>query len=128
MSKHLITFTVALLGGFLGAALHQAPAAQAAVPEGLWVHGPDGRDRLSAATYTSGSERGLPVVAMYDNRSQLRLLLRLAGSNESPVIIFKDKSGHDRMVMGLGLNGGEEEPFLSTVDRQGHKTDVFGHY
>ena len=127
MKRHLVTLALSLIGGFVGASLYASPAAQAGPREGLWVPGPDGRDRIQVATYESGGERGLPLVGLFDNRSQLRLLLRLAGANEAPVLVFKDRSGRDRMVFGLGMSG-EEEPFLATIDRRGKKTMVFGNY
>ena len=126
MNKHLSTFLLSLCGGFLGAWLLQSiPAARAASSEGLWVTGPDGRDRVQIATYTAPGEKGLPLVGLFDNRSRLRLLLRLAGTNESPVVVMKDSAGRDRLVMGLGLNG-NEDAFLYTSDSRGHKTSVFG--
>ncbi len=127
MSRTQATFVTSLVAGFLGAALYHSGPAQAASQDGLWVTGPDGKDRIQIATYTAAHERGLPLVALFDNRSRLRMLLRLAGSNESPVLIFKDRRGSDRIVLGLGLSG-EEEPFLSTTDRSGKKTNHFGSY
>jgi len=56
------------------------------------------------------------------------MLLRLAGSNESPVLVIKDRKGTDRLVLGLDLNGENEEPFLATFDAQGQKHLVFGNY
>lgn len=126
MSSQLKTFFIALVGGFVGASL-RIPPAQADSPDAVWIKGPDGRDRVQIATYTAASERGLPLVGLFDNRSQLRLLLRLAGTNESPVIVMKDQRGRDRLVLGLGLNG-SGDPFCSITDTQGRKTDVFGHY
>ncbi|MBS2038888.1 hypothetical protein JST97_28155 [bacterium] len=126
MSSYFKTFAVALLGGFVGASL-RLPPAQADASDALWIKGPDGRDRIQIATYTAASERGLPLVGLFDNRSQLRLLLRLAGPNESPVMVLKDPRGRDRLVLGLGLNG-SGDPFCSITDSQGRKTDVFGHY
>lgn len=124
MTKHTGTFLVALLGGFMGAWLHSSIQPVAAAPgQGLWVPGPDGKDRIQIATYEAAGERGLPLVGLFDNRSQLRLLLRLAGTNESPVVVMKDRRGRDRLVMGLGMSG-EEKPFLVTTDEQGRKTDL----
>ena len=87
----------------------------------------DGKIRLQLGTYTAPGEKGLPLVSLNDNKGDIRMLLRLAGPNEAPVLIFKDKNHRDRMVMGLSLSG-EEEPFLATYDSSGAKTNVFGTY
>ncbi len=84
--------------------------------------------RLQAGTYSSGGEKGLPFLGLSDNSAKLRMLSRLAGKNESPVLIFKDKAGRDRMVMGLSLSDGNEEPFLTVIDADGKKKNVFGNY
>jgi len=127
MQKHLMTLLVAFIGGMLGSAVYHSPPAMAQQPsQAVLIVGPDGRERVQIGTYPSAGERGLPLVGLFDNGSHLRLLLRLAGPQESPVLIFKDRRGRDRMVLGLGLN--DEEPFLSTADAGGKKTNVFGHY
>lgn len=90
-------------------------------------YGPDGKIRLQFGTYTAAGEAGLPLVALSDNQGEIRLLLRLAGANESPVLIFKDKQHRDRMIMGLGLSG-EQEPFLAYFDKNGQKRMAFGEY
>lgn len=84
--------------------------------------------RLQQGVYTQSGEKGLPFIGLSDNKNQLRFLFRLAGSNESPVMIFKDKSGKDRMVMGLGLNDGSQEPFLAYFDASGKRNMAFGIY
>lgn len=90
-------------------------------------YGADGKTRMQLGTYTAPGEAGLPMVALSDNQGEIRLLLRLAGANESPVLIFKDKEHRDRMVMGLGLNG-EQSPFLAYFDKDGKKHMAFGDY
>lgn len=90
-------------------------------------YGADGKIRLQLGTYTAPGEKGLPLISMNDNQGNIRMLLRLAGGNEAPVLIFKDKNHRDRMVMGLSLSG-TEEPFLVTYDSNGKKTNVFGDF
>ena len=85
----------------------------------------DGRPRLQFGTYTAEFEKGLPMAAFSDNNGHIKMLLRLAGPNQSPVIIFKDSKGNDRMVMGLALNDGSEDPFLTYNDGDGIHT-LFG--
>lgn len=90
--------------------------------------GEDGKMRIQLGTYSAPGERGLPLVGLSDNNGHLRMLLRLAGSNESPVLIMKDKNGVDRIVMGLALSDASEDPFLSVTDSKGQRKAVFGNY
>ncbi|MBK6616550.1 hypothetical protein [Ottowia sp.] len=134
MKRVLVFGLCAFLGGFAAQVAMQAffshPAVAAApvdrqvVANRMYVMTPDGRMRVQVGTYDQVGERGLPVLALSDNRDQIRLLLRLAGSNESPVLVMKDKSGRDRLVMGLGLGGESEEPFLYVVNDRGVRTDA----
>jgi hypothetical protein len=94
----------------------------------VFMYGEDGKQRLQFGIYTGAGERGLPLIGLSDNQGRLRMLFRLAGGNESPVIVMKDTSGQDRLVMGLDLNDGNQAPFLSIVDGQGRKQNVFGQY
>lgn len=94
---------------------------------GLFLYGEDSRVRLQLGTYNGSGERGLPIIGLSDNANRLRMLFRLAGSDEAPVIIMKDANGRDRLVMGLAL-GGSGTPFLSIVDEKGQKKDIFGTY
>ncbi len=95
------------------------------------LYGEDGKLRLQIGTYTgevSSSERGLPVIAFSDNQGRLKMLLRIAGQNQSPVLVMKDNHENDRIVLGLSLNNPGEEPFLATFDKNGNKHMVFGDY
>jgi len=87
----------------------------------------DGKIRLQFGTYVAAGERGLPLIAMSDNKGDIKMLFRLAGANESPIIIMKDNQHRDRMVMGLGLNG-DDAPFLSIINEKGEKQNIFGEY
>ena len=95
---------------------------------GQVFYGENGQMRLQMGTYNGAGERGLPLLALSDTTGHIRLLFRLAGENESPVMIMKDKSGRDRIVMGLQLGGAEQEPFLSITDASGKSQTVFGTY
>lgn len=94
---------------------------------GMFMYGEDGQPRIQIGTYPSPGERGLPLMGLSDNSGHLRMLFRLAGPTESPVIIMKDKAGHDRLVMGLDLLG-SGNPFLSLIDNDGQKHNIFGTY
>lgn len=87
----------------------------------------DGKIRLQMGIYTAQGEKGLPLISLNDNSGNIRMLLRLAGPNEAPVLIMKDKQHRDRMVMGLGLSG-NENPFLAVMDENGQKTNIYGSY
>ena len=87
----------------------------------------DGKVRLQFGTYIAEGERGLPLISMSDNRGNVKMLLRLAGANESPVIIMKDNQKRDRLIMGLGTSG-DQSPFLSIIDKDGQKQNIFGTY
>jgi hypothetical protein len=87
----------------------------------------DGKLRLQMGTYTAEGERGMPLASFNDNGGNVKMLLRLAGENESPVLIMKDKQHRDRIVMGLGLSG-NEEPFLVIYDQNGNKKTLFGSF
>ena len=95
------------------------------------LYGADGKLRIQIGTYTgdvSSAEKGLPVMTFSDNQGRLKMLLRIAGPNQSPVLVMKDNQERDRVVLGLSLGDSGEEPFLATFDRNGGKHMVFGDY
>jgi hypothetical protein len=107
----------------------------------LWSHpdagglisllAPDGKQRIQLGICdgsVSKSEKGLPLIGLMDNKGALRLLFRLAGKNESPVLVFKDTKHRDRMVIGLGMNDKSEEPFIAIIDKSGKKHLLTGTY
>jgi hypothetical protein len=55
-----------------------------------------------------------------------KLLVRLAGSNDSAQIVFRDSTGRDRLVMGLDPNRPTEDPFLVYYEKSGKQKSVFG--
>lgn len=91
-------------------------------------YGEDGKLRIQLGTYIAPGEKGRPFIGLSDNNGDLRMLFRLAGTNESPVIIMKDKNHRDRIVMGLALNDSNQEPFLAYFDKDGSKHMAFGKY
>lgn len=91
-------------------------------------YGDKGQLRLQLGTYPGEGEKGMPMMGFSDNDGKLKMLFRLAGTNQSPVIIMKDNQQRDRLIMGLGLNDGTQEPFLVTFNKDGAKTLVFGQY
>ena len=95
------------------------------------LYGADGKLRIQIGTYTgdvSSAEKGLPVMTFSDNQGRLKMLLRIAGPNQSPVLVMKDNQERDRVVLGLSLGDSGEEPFLATFDRNGSKHMIFGDY
>lgn len=114
----------AVMGVSLVQNAQAGPADRQVVSNRMYIVTPDGRMRIQAGTYDQAGENGLPVIALSDNRDQIRMLFRLAGTNESPVLVMKDKSGADRLVMGLKMTGTSEEPFLQIVDDRGVRREV----
>lgn len=96
-------------------------------PGGVF-YGEDGGMRLQMGTYPGAGERGQPLVGLSDAKGHLRLLLRLAGTNNSPVLVMKDDAGRDRVVLGLALEKAEQEPFLTVTGNDGKAREVFGEY
>ncbi len=138
MKRHILCSAAILasfLGSLAGTLLIQCSVAyaqsNALTGTMLNLTGPDGRLRVQAGHYDgsySPAEKGQPLVALYDNSHNIRLLLRLAGRNESPVLVFKDTSHRDRMVIGLAMEGSEQEPFIAVFDKNGGKKLLTGAY
>jgi hypothetical protein len=139
-----------VIGGIIGACVATgAPVVAQMLLEGhrLTLRGSDGQAYLDAAKlsgsgsslcfYANGtkaplclgtySEDGLPFIGLGEN-PRVQAILRLAGRNQSGVLVFKDKGNHDRMILGLALDNPNEEPFLVTFDKAGKKTVHFGSY
>jgi hypothetical protein len=120
------------LGGLCASLLVKPHAAEAdrsyLTGSRMYVMGPDGKQRVQVAVYDAPGEAGLPLIGLSDNNENLRLLLRLAGTNSSPVLVMKDKEHRDRLVVGLGLNGADEEPFIASFDKNGQKKMLLGSY
>ena len=133
MKKKSLGFLLVFLTGWLGGMAAQficpvTPADAAArilQADQLWLYGPDGQHRIQLATYSNPGEQGLPLIGLSDNSGHLRMLLRLAGPNGSPVLVFKDKNGADRMVIGLNYSGADEVPFINYTDAAGNPRSLF---
>ena len=134
MRKKILNLAVvagfSLFGGFLAQTGFQVSQSQAqgATSAPIFLFGPDGQPRIQMGTYSAAGENGLPLVGLGDNHGHIRMLFRLAGPNESPVIIMKDTSGTDRLVMGLDMAAPAQAPFLSVIDKDGQKHNLFGNY
>lgn len=130
--RYLVIPAMAFAGGFVAQVVLQPASSLAAnmfaSTQPMFFYGEDGQPRLQMGMYTAPGEKGLPLVGLSDNHGRLRMLFRLAGANESPVIVMKDTNGRDRLVMGLGLNDPQQAPFLSLVDGSGAHQNVFGQY
>jgi hypothetical protein len=94
----------------------------------VYLYGSDDNPRVQMGTYTASGEKGLPFIGLSDNKGKLRMLFRLYGPNEVPVLIFKDNHHRDRMVIGLNLNDSDQEPFIVTFDKSGDKHLLMGKY
>lgn len=95
------------------------------------LYGEDGKLRLQFGTYSGevrANEKGLPTVTLYDNEGLLRLLFRLDGPNQGPLIIMKDKKQKNRVIMGLDIWDGDEEPFLAIWDKDGKQQNIYGDF
>lgn len=127
----LMILAMGFSGGVFAQLWLSPSPAEAANEKVIRLYGPDGRERLQLGTYDgsySKAEKGLPLIGFSDNKGGLRLLFRLAGRNESPVLVFKDSHHRDRMVIGLGLNENKEEPFIAFFDKSGKKHLLMGNY
>ncbi|TAL38776.1 MAG: hypothetical protein EPN97_03475 [Alphaproteobacteria bacterium] len=95
------------------------------------IYGADGKLRLQFGTYAGEvreNEKGLPSFTLYDNDGKLKMVLRLDGPNQGPLIIMKDNTGTNRMIMGLDIWDKAEEPFLVTWDKDGKQHDIVGNF
>lgn len=95
------------------------------------IYGEDGKLRLQFGTYTGEvreNEKGLPVVTLYDNNGLLRLLFRLDGPTQGPLIIMKDKQQKNRVIMGLDIWDENEEPFLAIWNKDGKQQNIYGDF
>ena len=136
MTNRVFTISGATVAGFLGGICasflivqHAAQADRTYITGSrLYVMGPDGKQRAQVAVYDAPGEAGLPMIGLTDNSQNLRLLLRLAGTNSSPVLVMKDRQHRDRLVIGLSLNDGGEEPFIASFDKKGQKKLLLGSY
>lgn len=73
--------------------------------------------RIQMGSYTGRREEGQALIGLHDRHNRLRLLLRIAGHEDAPVMVFKDQYGRDRLE--IGLFGGAEEPYVKVTDKNG---------
>ncbi len=79
---------------------------------------------VQIGSYDGPREAGQPMIGLYDHLERLRILFRLHNSTDSPVVIFKDSYGNDRLIMGL--QGAAEEPYIDFVDVNGQSKRFLG--
>ncbi|TAL35941.1 MAG: hypothetical protein EPN97_06790 [Alphaproteobacteria bacterium] len=91
---------------------------------GQFFYDEKGQVRLQMGTYPAAGERGMPLLGLSDKDGHLRLLFRIFGENEVPVIIMKDNQGRDRIVMGLDLSSPDQTPFLKVTGKDGATRDI----
>ena len=62
------------------------------------------------------------MIGLSDKNGALRSLWRLHGSTHSPALVLKDKTGYDRLV--IGLRASDELPYIEYTDSSGRKIDL----
>lgn len=88
----------------------------------------DGTVRAQIAMFKDENEPNpTPIITLNDRKGSVRLLLRMAGPYDSPLIILKDQEQKNRVILGTSLDD-KGEPFLATFDRKGNATTIFGKY
>ena len=75
-------------------------------PPGMWFMDEKGVVRIAMGLYEDGTSH----FGLQDKDGNMIQLMRSAGANEAPLLIFKNKAT-DRMI--LGLNGNLEASFVS---------------
>jgi hypothetical protein len=89
---------------------------------GLFFFDTHGRNRLVLGLYAP-PESEYPFVVLNDSRQLAAGIFRLFGSQETPVVVLKNK-GQDRSI--FGLNPGSTDPFLVNYSGDRKQTAVFG--
>lgn len=144
MKKHLSIFLLAMLGTIAGNILFTATPLQAALQKGsfesvnifntsgqrvgtlsnsddnqgvFFLFSDKGKTTVQMGAYPTGSEKGQALFGLNDTMNQLRLLIRLHSSEDSPTLIMKDRYGVDKIV--LGLRGENQTPYLEYKDDSG---------
>ncbi len=90
-------------------------------PPGFWLMDEKGTSRLAMGLYTDGTAH----LGLQDRQGQMIQLMRSFGSQEAPLLIFKNH-GADAMIMGL--NPGDITPFVMHYDSQRKRKLEFGKY
>lgn len=89
---------------------------------GLWVMDDKGVARIIMGLYADNTS----YFGLQDAQGQMIELMRSFGSQEAPLLIFKNK-GQDKMITGLNP-GSNPIPFLMSYDANGTKQVHFGTY
>jgi hypothetical protein len=87
-------------------------------------YGENGKVRIQIGTYEAAGDRGQPMISLSDKQGHERLLLRLAGPNESPVMLFKDDKGKNRLIIGLDTANPNQDAMISILDKDGKRTSL----
>lgn len=110
-------------GGRASAILEKSPGDGSA----LFFFNGQGHTRLLGGIYPENPANPLLALTPDDTTTNVKELIRLAGGNQSGVIVIKDKPATDRLVMGLNLDHPDEEPFLAYFEK-GQKKLLFGNF
>jgi len=89
---------------------------------GIFLFSNSGKVTVQASSYVKPVEQGQSFIGLYDRDELLRLLFRLYSSQDSPTIVLKDKSGQDRLI--IGLEGAGEHPYIKYMDSSGIMHDL----
>lgn len=83
----------------------------------LFLFSDKGKNTVQMGSYPNGQERGQALFGLNDPTNQLRMLLRLHSTENSPTIILKDQYGIDKIV--IGLRGQNQTPYFEYVADDG---------
>lgn len=83
----------------------------------FFLFNPQGGIEVQMGAYESGAEKGQSLLGLHGRNGSLRMLLRLHGTNDSPVIVMKDKTGDDKLI--IGLEGNSEAPYIKYRNSKG---------
>ncbi len=88
----------------------------------FFLFNPQGGVEVQMGAYDSGAEKGQTLMGLHGRNGSLRMLLRLHGANDSPVIVMKDKTGDDKLV--IGLEGNSEAPYIKYRNSKGSMVNL----
>ncbi|MAF97338.1 MAG: hypothetical protein CMH26_01730 [Micavibrio sp.] len=88
----------------------------------FFLFNPDGKLSAQIGSYENGSEARQSLLGLHDRDGTLRFLMRMYGPKDSPVIVMKDKTGDDTLL--IGLDGADEVPFIRYRSRDGSMKDL----
>lgn len=88
----------------------------------FFLFDPQGGVQVQMGAYDSGSEKGQSLMGLHGRNGSLRFLVRLYGANDSPVMIMKDKTGDDKLI--IGLEGNDEAPYIKYRNKKGQMVNL----